>query len=292
MADLLDYMVPTLKWDDLEQFHTECSDTTFDFAGNVVTSGYGGCFKTRLAPSGPDGELRIINMKGVHYPSEYLCVKVIDGVRRLFLETEGMDGIGNASFRDYHDPATGFPTFEWARGDAQEGVFYTQGPFVTKWYYCGDKPDIIEPPPAYPMGYIIKFFDLADIPASNVHLADIGPIDPTWPEFAAKLGTSTKAVVLASHWGNVSNVIKSDPSLWYHRELYFYLFGGYFLGWYWQVHPASDPTKPFCTTHTTVQKGIVKEWDAILPLAMCQRPPVSAIKTGQEVKRPISRFNI
>ncbi|MDO8504800.1 MAG: hypothetical protein Q7S36_03010 [Candidatus Liptonbacteria bacterium] len=283
-VDLTQFLVPDLKYSDPLQYHFSGYGRCFrntpdcrDENGTPILRD-GGFAKIAQAENSPEGDTRFIFQKDRRHPNEYYIVKNelgSDGepVQIVYIETETMDWPWNQYARTYHRE-DGYPSFEWGRSNAVVGGLNLQYWIRGKWIFCGAKPDEYELQGSTPSGYVPRVYDLSkDIEAINRDLAELGPIEPKWLDMAKDTGKDPQLLVYAGYWSPVSQAVGNAPSLWWNRELYFYVKGLGFVGWRWQEHVDGDRFKPFQTLQEGIASAVVWEDEPILPLAVCEKVP-------------------
>jgi hypothetical protein len=295
VINMLDYLVPDQTWDDPEPFHlvgySRC------IWGECVDRGEPPYSETSFTkvyrmPDSATGDTRYAAMKTPTKPAEYFTVKNSyergRWVSRAFLEAEDMFwGLEGWELRDYHD-ASGYPTFEWGRSDVAEGAENIQTfPWCT-WRYCGRKPDWRELTSGIVSVYTVQEFDLrgdhraiAQKLGDRVFTPDMATeVLPKWLSLALELRRGEpKLMVISGYWSPVaSGATQADPSLWYHREVYSYLEGVGWVGWWWQMHAGYDQSAPFSTIKGGVNYKAV--WEdpkkPILAFDVCSGLPVQS----------------
>ncbi len=292
IINMLDYLVPAQTQDDPKPFHltgySKC------FWGECVDRGdlpysEGGFFKVYRIPDDGSGDIRYVALKAPFKPAEYSVVKEVfedrEWIRKSFLEAEDMSwGLGGWELRDYHD-VTGFPTFEWGRSNAISGRAYIQDMPWCDWKYCGGKPDRREILGGYSI-YTVQEFDLTGDLAEVVRqLGDrtfddnmIGVLEK-WIALAGELGiTEPKLMVVSGYWSPVTfGTTSAVPSLWYQREIYSYVKGPGWVGWWWQNHWDHNQRAPFSTMKGGVMTTVLWEDPAkpILAFDVCAKLPVA-----------------
>jgi len=288
--NMLDYLVPTQSWNDPKPFHltgySKC------FWGGCVDGGElpyseGGFTKVYRAADDRSGDVRYVAMKTPTKPAEYSVVKdILEGdewIKKSFLEAEDMAwGLGGWEIRDYHDEI-GFPTFEWGRSNAVSGRTYVQNMPWCDWLYCGAKPDRREFLGGYSV-YTVQQFDLTGDLAEVVRQlgdrvfdADMEGVLRKWIALAGELGIAEpKLMVISGYWSPVAFGAKvANPTLWYQREIYSYIKGPGWVGWWWQNHLNRDQNAPFSTMKGGIMHKVVWEdpKNPILALEVCAKLP-------------------
>ncbi len=292
VINMLEYLVPTQTWNDPRPFHltgySKC------FWGVCVEHGEpayseGGFSKVYRLPNDGSTDTRYVSMKTSTKPVEYSVVKdVLEGdewITKSFLEAEDMAwGLDGWELRDYHDQI-GFPTFEWGRSNAISGRPIIQDMPWCDWLYCGTKPDRREFLGGYSV-YAVQEFDLAgDLSEVIKQLGDrifdddmVGVLEK-WIALAAELGiTEPKLMVISGYWSPVTfGTTSAAPSLWYQREIYSYIRGLGWVGWWWQNHQNDDQSAPFLTLKGGIMHRVVWEdpKNPILALEVCAKLPSS-----------------
>lgn len=285
LVDLTEFLVPDLKYSDPLQYHFtgygRCFRNTPDCrdANGIPILREGSFTKIARAENSPEGDTRFIFQKAATKPNEYYIVKNeldSDGkpIQTIYLETETMDWTGNRAARDYHTD-NGYPTFEWGRSNALLNGFNPQNWIRCTWTFCGAKPEEYDFQGSTPSGYILRVYDLSkDHETINRDLAELGPIEPKWLDMAKDTGKDPKLLVYAGYWSPVTEgVFGNDPTIWWNRELYFYMKGLGFVAWRWQEHVNGDRLQPFQTLQEGVESTVVWEDEPILPLAVCEKVP-------------------
>ncbi|TSC59651.1 MAG: hypothetical protein LiPW15_671 [Parcubacteria group bacterium LiPW_15] len=290
--NMLEYLVPAQTWNDQKPFHLtgyfkclwgECVDR-----GDLPYA-EGGFFKVYRVPNDGSGNLRYVAMKAPVKPAEYSVVREVfeneEWIAKSFLEAEDMFwGPDGWELRDYHDEI-GFPTFEWGRSSAIPGRAYVQAMPWCDWLYCGAKPDRRELLGGYSI-YTVQEFDLTGDLAEVVRQLgdrvfdnDMVGVLRTWIALATELGvTEPRLLVVSGYWSPVVFGIRAaDPSLWYQREIYSYLKGPGWVGWWWQNHLYGDQRAPFGTMKGGVMHRVVWEdpKNPLLAWDVCAKLPSS-----------------
>ncbi len=282
LVDLTQFLVPDQRYSDALQYHfggygscfrdtPECLD-----ANKVPIRIRNSFWKVARTENSPEGDTRFIFQKAPSHPNEYFIVKNeldSDGkpVQVVYIEAEAMDWTMNQYARSYHRD-DGYPTFEWARSNALANAFNPQNWIRCTWTFCGAKPDEYDFQGSTPSGYVPRVYDLSkDMEAINRDLAELGPIEPKWFNMAKDAGKDPQLLVYAGYWSPVGGAVGNDPTLWWNRELYFYLKGIGIIGWRWQEHVDGDRFKPFKTLQEGIGDVLIWEDEPILPLAVCEK---------------------
>lgn len=290
VVNMLNYLVPKQTVDDPKPFHL--TGYSRCFWGECVGRGEppyseGGFSKVyRMADNG-SGDIRYVAMKTSTKPSEYSVVKEVfeDGkwVTKSFLEDEDMHwGTDGWELRDYHDDS-GFPTFEWGRSNAIQGETNIQIIPWCDWRYCGkqaDRRELMGGASVYTVQEFVLTGDISKIVAQLGDRAfgeDTASVLQKWLALSAELNLGRpRLMVISGYWSPIySGVMEADPSLWYQREIYSYLEGVGWVGWWWQNHENHDQQAPFSTLKGGVMTTVVWEdpQDPVLAYDVCAKLP-------------------
>jgi hypothetical protein len=245
---MLEYLIPDQRAADTVQFHLEGA----------------GFQKTVWTTPNEQGDPRYVDTKGRGgYPNGYFVVKTEqdacgNDIQVVYIEWETMDWDTNQHARGFHDEK-GYPTLEWGRSNAVQGLRYSQPASPVRDVFCGAQPDTFDH--TSDASYVVTFYKLDNLDAANKALGSMGPVNPAWIEMARALGREPEIMVIAGSWSAV-------------RELYFYLKGVGLVSWRWQEHIQSNPALGYETLSPDGDlTSLVWEDTPIRLLNLCEKIP-------------------
>lgn len=290
--NMLDYMIPSQKWDDVDQYHFDgymaCAPVPWgEVCQNEPIYARGFYEKEYVETDDGDGNKRISACKSVTglvgHPCEYYETRTerraADDdefpLTQLYLTAETLDWGGNQSYRAYHLP-DGRPTLEIGRSQVREGEALFQDPKFALYEYCGTQPTHTYLMPIPGMG-TVHFFTMEEgkLDELNTKLGNLGPVEPKWLDIARSLGQDkAELMIIVGNWGYAGVPLGPEPWRWRNQELYIYLKGVGWVSWRWQQHIENDLHAPFQTIKTGNVDTIVWEGaDKSRNSALCETIP-------------------